>query len=759
MKTNPSNVPASRQRLAITGISCAGCVAAVETALRETPGVVEASVNFADRTAQIAGSAAVDALIRSVQAAGYDAVALRDAASEEAERDAAEHAHYRRLIGNTGVAAALAAPLLIAEMAGWLPALATPSGQGFWIATGLLTLAALIYSGGHFFTGAWRQFRLHHANMDTLIALGTGSAWGYSMLVALFPASVPSLAQHAYFEAAVTIIALINLGSALESRARGKTSAAIRRLIGLQPKTARIVDGDQERDVLIETLQPGVLIRVRPGEKVPVDGELVSGASSVNEAMLTGEPLPVSKQPGDTVTGGSLNQTGSFIFRATRVGADTVLAHIIDRVRQAQNSKPPIGRLADQVAAVFVPSVLIIAVLTALAWFNFGPEPKISYMLVTTLTVLIIACPCALGLATPISIMVGVGKAAEYGILIRDGAALQRAGQLTMLALDKTGTVTVGRPTVAAIIALPGFAEDELFQWAAGLEAGSEHPLAQAILDAACQRGLELPAVDRFEAITGQGATGHLAGQALLVGNRRLLESHGIDTAPLQAGIAQSAAAGQTPVLIAVNGQPAGIIAIADPIRPDAAAALRRLRELGLRLVLLTGDHAATAQAIADQAGIDEVVAEATPLDKAARIAEWQAQGAVVGMVGDGINDAPALAQADAGFAMGGGTDIAIESAGLTLTRHSLHGIVDAIAISRATVANIRQNLFGAFVYNSLGIPLAAGALYPFTGLLLNPMLAGAAMALSSFTVVSNANRLRKFQPPAAARPSPHDDR
>ena len=754
-----SAAPSNRQRLAITGMSCAGCVAAVETALRETSGVVDAGVNFADRTAQVVGSATLDALIHAVQAAGYTAVALRDDAGEEAERDAAERAHDRRLIGNTAVAAALAAPLMIAEMAGWLPALATLAGQGFWIATGLLTLAVVTYSGGHFFIGAWRQFRRHNANMDTLIALGTGSAWGYSMLVALFPASVPSLAQHAYFEAAVTIIALINLGSALESRARGKTSAAIRRLIGLQPKTARIVDGDQERDVLIETLQPGVLIRVRPGEKIPVDGELVSGASSVDEAMLTGEPLPVSKQPGDAVTGGSLNQTGSFVFRATRVGADTVLAHIIDRVRQAQNSKPPIGRLADQVAAVFVPTVLIIAVLTALAWFNLGPEPKISYMLVTTLTVLIIACPCALGLATPISIMVGVGKAAEYGILIRDGAALQRAGQLTMLALDKTGTVTVGRPTVAAIMALPGFTEDELFQWAAGLEAGSEHPLAQAMLNAASQRHLELPAVDRFEAIAGQGVTGHLAGQTLLVGNRRLLESHGINTAPLQAGIVQSAAAGQTPVLIAVNGQPAGIIAIADPIRPDAAAALRRLRESGLRLVLLTGDHAATARAIANQAGIDDVVAEATPLDKAARIAEWQAQGDVVGMVGDGINDAPALAQADAGFAMGGGTDIAIESAGLTLTRHSLHGIADAIAISRATVANIRQNLFGAFVYNSLGIPLAAGALYPLTGLLLNPMLAGAAMALSSFTVVSNANRLRKFQPPTTARPSPHDDR
>ena len=747
--------PVEPHRLAITGMSCAGCVAAVEIALRGVPGVAEAQVNLAERTAQITGRVPVADLIRAVRAAGYDAAELRDEIAKT-ERDAAEQTHYRRLIRNTVVAGALAAPLMIAEMAGWLPALTTPTGRLFWILTGLLTLAAMVYSGGHFFAGAWRQFRHHNANMDTLIALGTGSAWFYSMLVALFPASVPSLARHAYFEAAVTIIALINLGSALESRARGKASAAISRLLGLQPRTARLVEGDQERDVPIETLGIGALIRVRPGEKIPVDGEITEGQSIVDEAMLTGEPLPVSKRAGDPVTGGALNQTGSFVFRATRVGADTVLAHIIASVRQAQSSKPPIARLADQVAAVFVPAVLIVAVLTALAWFNFGPEPRLSYMLVTTLTVLIIACPCALGLATPISIMVGVGKAAEHGILIRDGAALQRAGQLTAIVLDKTGTVTIGRPTVAAVVVAPGFDESEVFRLAAGLEAGSEHPLARTILDAARERGLAIPSTQRFEAIAGQGAVGQVENRALWVGNRRLLEEHGIEAAPLRADAERWAAQGQTLVWVAVDGRVAGVIAVADPLKPDSAAAIARLRDLGLRLVLLTGDHAATARAIATQVGIETVFAEVPPTAKAAVIAELQAGCAVVGMVGDGINDAPALARADVGLAMGTGTDIAIESAGITLVRGSLHGIADAIAISRATLGNIRQNLFGAFLYNTLGIPLAAGVLYPATGILLNPMLAGAAMALSSFTVVSNANRLRGFRPPHP-RPLSHE--
>jgi len=745
--------PSLSHRLAVTGMSCAGCVAAVETALRSAPGVTAADVNFAERTAQVSGDAPLTTLIQAVRDAGYDASELKDAAAE-AERDTAERAHYQRLIHNTIAAGALAVPLMVAEMAGWLPALATPTGQVFWVGVGLLTLAVMIFSGGHFFANAWRQFHHHNANMDTLIALGTGAAWSYSMLVALFPAGVPSLAQHAYFEAAVMIIALINLGSALESRARGKASAAIQRLLGLQPKTARLIEGDQERDAPIETLQPGALIRVRPGEKIPVDGEIVSGQSTVDESMLTGEPFPVAKQAGDPVTGGAFNKTGTFVFRATRVGEDTVLAHIIASVRQAQNSKPPIGRLADRVASVFVPSVLIVAVLTALAWFNFGPEPQMGYMLVTTLTVLIIACPCALGLATPISIMVGVGKAAEYGILIRDGEALQRAGQLTTVVLDKTGTVTTGQPTVTTVVTTAGFSEDALFALTAGLEAGSEHPLAQAILDAAQARGLTIPAVEQFEALAGHGARGSVNSQMVLAGNRRWLDAQGIDAAPLQAEAERLAAAGQTPIFVAVDGRAAGLVAVADPLKPDSIAAIARLRQLGLNVVLLTGDHAVTAQAVAAQAGIEQVRAEVLPTGKADVIAELQAQGEVVGMVGDGINDAPALARANVGLAMGTGTDIAIESAGITLVRGSLHGVADAIALSRAAMRNIRQNLFGAFIYNTLGIPLAAGALYPATGLLLNPMLAGAAMALSSFTVVSNANRLRGFRPPTLPHPS-----
>ncbi len=735
-------------RLAITGMSCAGCVASVENALHRVPGVVAANVNLVERTAQVTGSSSAEALIAVVRAAGYGAIELSDATAET-ERDRAENDRYHRLLRAALVSGALGAPLMVAEMAGWLPSLLTPVGRLFWIVTGLLSLGVLVYAGGHFFVGAWRQLRHHSANMDTLIALGTGSAWLYSMLVALFPDSIPSLARHAYFEAAVIIIALVNLGAALESRARGKASAAIQRLLVLRPKTARLVQGDQERDVPLETLVIGDLIRVRPGEKIPVDGVIDSGHSTVDEAMLTGEALPVSKRPGDAVAGGTLNQTGTFVFRANRVGEDTVLAQIIAAVRQAQNSKPPIGRLADQVAAIFVPAVLIIAVLTALVWFNVGPQPPFGFMLVTTLTVLIIACPCALGLATPISIMVGVGKAAEYGILVRDGEALQRASRLTTIVLDKTGTVTAGHPTVTGITTLAGFDETQLFQLAAAVETGSEHPLAQAILNTAHQRGISIPRSERFTAIAGQGARGTVENHAVLVGNRQLLEANGIVIGSLDAEIKRLAAAGQTPVLIAVDQHAAGVIAIADPLKPDSVAAIHRLRELGLRIVLLTGDHTATASAIAAAAGIDTVFAEIPPTGKAQIIATLETPGELVGMAGDGINDAPALARAAVGFAMGTGTDIAIESAGITLVGGSLHGIADAIAISRATVTNIRQNLFGAFLYNILGIPIAAGALYPVTGLLLNPMLAGAAMALSSFTVVSNANRLRAFQPRA----------
>jgi Cu+-exporting ATPase len=734
-------------RLSIGGMSCAGCVATVEKTLKNVPGVSEAAVNFAEHTASVSGTADAKALIGAVVAAGYEAAELKSRAAED-EKVAAEAAYYRSLRRKTLAAGIVAAPLFVGEMFMLLPALHAPGGRLYGLIAGLVTLFVLVYAGGHFFRGAWKSFRNHNANMDTLIALGTGAAWVYSMAVVAAPQLVPVLAQHAYFEAAAVIIALINLGQLLEIRARGKTSQAIKRLIGLQPRTARVVRDGKELDIPIEEVGLSETVRVRPGEKIPVDGVVLDGHSNVDESMLTGEPLPVSKQPGDAVTGGTLNTSGTFLFRATHIGEETVLARIIEMVRRAQNSKPAIGRLADKISAVFVPSVLILAVLTFLVWFNIGPAPVIGFALVATMTVLVIACPCALGLATPISIIVGVGKAAESGILIRNGEALQQASRLTTVVLDKTGTVTEGHPAVVGVIPAAGWTEEDVLKIAASVEAGSEHPLAQAVVQAAKARHLDLVPASGFDAVTGFGVRAQIEGKSVLLGNPRLMERTGVDIAALASHAHTAALLGQTPIYLVVDGQAAGIVAIADPIKQDSQAAIARLQALGLKVVMLTGDNAATAQAVAGQVGIDEVLAEVLPADKAAKVIELQARGEIVGMVGDGINDAPALAQANVGFAIGTGTDVAIESADVALMRGSLHGVADAIAISTATVRNIRQNLFGAFFYNILGIPIAAGALYPLWGILLNPMIAGAAMAMSSVTVVSNANRLRRFRPP-----------
>ncbi|MCR4331393.1 MAG: heavy metal translocating P-type ATPase [Sulfuricaulis sp.] len=733
------------KRLSISGMSCAGCVATVENALKNVPGVIESAVNFAEHTATVRGSVDAKALIAAVTASGYGAAELRGI-EDESEKEAAEQAHYRALLRKFIAASVIGLPLMLAELLGVMPMLDMPSGRIFWLVVGVATLWVLVYAGGHFFRGAWKSFRAHNANMDTLIALGTGAAWVYSMLVVVFPGIVPSLARHAYFEAAAIIIALINLGQALEMRARGKTSEAIKRLIGLQPKTARVIRDGKELDIPISEVGLDETIRVRPGEKIPVDGVIIEGHSSVDESMLTGEPMPVEKKTGDEVVGATFNKSGSFLFQAKHIGADTALARIIEMVRRAQSSKPAIGRLADKISAVFVPSVLIIAVLTFLAWFNLGPEPRLSFSLVATMTVLIIACPCALGLATPISIMVGVGKAAEYGILIRNGEALQQAGRLTTIVLDKTGTVTEGRPTVTALVPATGWDETKLLTVAASIETGSEHPLAEAIVSAARAKGIKLSAVSGFEAITGHGVSATIEGKRILFGNARLMAKHRIDLGNLPQRAEQLAAQAQTPMFLAVGDTAAGIVAVADPVKPDSKAAIVRLHAIGLKVVMITGDNRATAEAVAREVGVDEVMAEVLPGDKAEKASELQARGEIVGMVGDGINDAPALAQADVGYAIGTGTDVAIESADVTLMRGSLHGVADAIAISRATVRNIKQNLFGAFIYNVLGIPIAAGALYPFTGLLLNPIIAGAAMAMSSVTVVSNANRLRWFQ-------------
>jgi Cu+-exporting ATPase len=731
-------------RLSISGMSCAGCVTTVETALRGVSGVTEASVNLADRSAEVTGSAPPPALVAAVRAAGYEAAELKGI-EDESVKQAAEAAHARRLWRKSIVAAAVGAPLFIGELLGLLPGI--EQGRGFWLAVGVATAAVLAYAGGHFFIGAGKAFKVHNANMDTLIAVGTGAAWLYSMLVVLFPRALPVLAQHAYFEAAAVIIALINLGQALETRARGRTSEAIRRLIGLQPKTARVIRNGEERDIPVSEVGLDETLRVRPGERLPVDGVVIEGRSSVDESMLSGEAMPVEKQAGDQVVGGTINGSGSFLYQAKRIGRDTVLAQIIEMVRRAQAAKPAIGRLVDKVAGVFVPSVLIVAVITFLVWYDFGPAPALSFAIVTTMTVLIIACPCALGLATPISIMVGVGKAAEHGILIRNGEALQRAGRLTTVVLDKTGTVTEGRPAVTRVITAAGGDESALLRDAAAVEASSEHPLASAVMTAARERGIDIPAASDFVASSGHGVRAVVEGRTILFGNRKWLADHRVSVADLVAQAEALAGEGRTPMYLAVDGRAAGLIAVSDPVKGDSRAAIARLHALGLKVVMISGDHLITAEAVARAVGIDEVLAEVLPQDKSARVAAMQAAGEVVAMVGDGINDAPALARADVGYAIGTGTDVAIESADVVLMRGSLHGVADAIAVSRATLRNIKQNLFGAFVYNVLGIPVAAGALYPLFGLLLNPMIAGAAMALSSVTVVSNANRLRWFDP------------
>ena len=739
----PSSAQQQETRLAITGATCASCVRTIEDALRDTPGVTQAEMNFADRTATVAGTASSDTLIRAVEQAGYGASLATD--SDADNQDEQEQAHYRQLLRHMWLGLGLGVPLMAwGLLGGDMTVRPGQPSQWIWLGIGVLTLGVLATAGRHFFVGAWKALRNHNANMDTLIALGTGAAWLYSMAVVLIPGALPEAARHVYFEASAMIIGLINLGQALEVRARGKTSAAVKRLLDLGAKTARVVRDGKETDIPVEQVHTGDLLRVRPGEKIAVDGDVQDGESRIDESMLTGEPMPVAKAVGDRVSAGTLNEGGTLLYRATAVGRDTALSQIIALVRKAQGSKPPIGRLADQVSAVFVPTIMIIAVVAALAWYNLGPDPRLTHMLISATTVLIIACPCALGLATPMSVMVGVGKAAEHGILIRQGEALQTSSKLDTIVLDKTGTITEGKPAVTALLCAQGQQEDALLQLAASLESGSEHPLAKAILTEAENRGLSLLEASQFAALNGKGVTARLSGKRYRLGNRRWLESEGVaitlDSTPLTDN-------GATPLFLADDEQLLGIIGVADRIKEDSPAAIRRLKDAGLTVIMITGDIQASADAIARQAGVDEVMAEVLPEDKAEKVKALQQQGRTVAMVGDGINDAPALAQADVGFAIGTGTDVAIESAAITLMGGSLHGVADAMAISAATVRNIKQNLFGAFIYNSLGVPVAAGVLYPFTGSLLSPVIAGAAMSLSSVTVVTNASRLRLFNP------------
>ncbi len=608
----------------------------------------------------------------------------------------------------------------------------------------------VLWAGWPFFQRAWVSLKTRSLNMFTLIALGTGAAWVYSMVGTLAPGLFPAqLRSHAgavaiYFEAAAVITVLVLLGQVLELRAREKTSGAIKALLALAPKTAvRVAADGSDQTVAIDTLQVGDLLRVRPGEKVPVDGELTEGKGTVDESMVTGEPMPVAKAPGSPVTAGTLNQTGSFVMRAEKVGADTLLSQIVHMVAAAQRSRAPIQRMADQVSAWFVPIVILVALATFVAWLLWGPSPAFSYALVTAVAVLIIACPCALGLATPMSIMVGVGRGAQHGVLIRDAEALERMEKVDTLVVDKTGTLTEGRPKVVHIEPMPGVAADDLLQRLASVERASEHPLAAAVVQAAHERQLALAEVSDFDSPVGKGVLGRVAGVAVLCGAAKFLAEHGVDVAPLQAAAEAQRVRSATVIFVAMDGRLAGFVAVADPIKATTPAALQALRDAGVRIVMLTGDGQTTAQAVGRELGIDEVVAEVFPEDKARIVQRLRSEGRIVAMAGDGVNDAPALAAAEVGIAMGTGTDVAMESAGVTLLKGDLLGIVRARRLSHATMRNIRQNLFLSFAYNVAGIPLAAGVLYPFYGLLLSPVVAAAAMALSSVSVIANALRLR----------------
>lgn len=645
----------------------------------------------------------------------------------------------------------LSIPVLVLEMGGHLFNIGHLVGAqtSNWIQM-VVGTPVVLWAGWPFFTRGWASVKNRSLNMFTLIALGTGAAWVYSMVGTLAPGLFPAeLRGHdgavaIYFEAAAVITVLVLLGQVLELRAREKTSGAIKALLDLAPKTAVRVRADgSDETVQIDTLQVGELLRVRPGEKVPVDGELVEGKGTVDESMVTGEPMPVAKAPGAKVTAGTMNQTGGFVMRAEKVGADTLLSQIVHMVAAAQRSRAPIQRMADQVAGWFVPVVIAVALLTFAAWLLWGPSPAFSYALIASVAVLIIACPCALGLATPMSIMVGVGRGAQHGVLIRDAEALERMEKVDTLVVDKTGTLTEGRPKVVHIEAAPGFQPQDVLQKLASVERASEHPLAMAVVAAAQERRLALSEVTDFDSPVGKGVVGKVAGAQLASGSGKFLAEHGIDVSPLQAAAEQQRVKSATVIFVAFEGKLAGFVAIADPIKETTPAALRALREAGVRIVMLTGDGKTTAHAVGRELGIDEVVAEVFPEDKAAIVQRLRSEGRVVAMAGDGVNDAPALAAAEVGIAMGTGTDVAMESSGVTLLKGDLMGIVRARKLSQKTMRNIRENLFLSFVYNVAGIPLAAGVLYPFFGLLLSPVVAAAAMALSSVSVIANALRLR----------------
>lgn len=745
-------------QLDIQGMHCASCVVTIEEALKHTPGVLEASVNLATGQAHLVylpGLIDRKGIASAVEAAGYQVRAEASPTETSLDRAEADRAReYQMLLRKFWFAALISLPVIIFSYPQLFPGLRDWLAPGnlalrvVWAVLGVLTLPILFWAGNHFYIGMWQAFKHRQANMHTLIAVGISAAWLYSTVAVLVPQIFPTqqLAQ-TFYDVTAVVTALVNLGLALELRARGRTSEAIKKLIGLQAKTARVIRDGVERDIPFEEVLSGETVVVRPGEKIPVDGIVLEGSSSVDESMITGESIPVEKQAGDEVIGATMNQTGSFRFRATKVGKDTALAQIVRLVQDAQGSKAPIQRVVDQLSHYFVPTVIILAIAAATIWFVFGPQPTFIYALIVFVTTLIIACPCALGLATPTSLTVGIGKGAEQGILIRSGDALQTTMRLQTIVLDKTGTITRGKPELTNVVAETGFDEAMLLRVAAAVERSSEHPLAAAIVAGAQARGLVISDVTNFQAIPGYGVKANVAGHQVALGNAKLMEQDQIALGRLVAESQRLADDGKAPMYVAIDGKAAGIVAAADTVKEESLEAIAALKRLGLEVVMLTGDNRRTANAVGQQVGVDRVVAEVLPQDKAHEVQKLQLEGKKVGMVGDGINDAPALSQADVGLAIGTGTDIAIEAADITLISGSLTGVVRAIEISQATMRNVRQNLFGAFIYNALGLPIAMGLLYPFLGVLLSPLIAAAAMAASSVTVVTNANRLRVWQP------------
>jgi Cu+-exporting ATPase len=739
--------------LPIQGMTCASCVNKVEKALNSLKGVVHASVNFATERASveyIPEEVTVRDLKRAVQEAGYQVLEVKEEDIVEKERLVRE-AELSRVKWKFITGAFLLAPILILMYG------ATPLEKWFGLSKKmnffiqfLLATPVQFWAGWQFYVGFWKAARHKTSDMNTLIAVGTSAAYLYSLIVTFGShlIMVKGLMVDVYFDTSAAIIVLILLGRFLEARAKGKTSEAIKKLIGLQPKTARVIRNGNEMDIPVADVFPGDVVVVRPGEKIPVDGTVKEGYSSVDESMVTGESLPVEKKTGDRVIGATINKTGTFKFEATKVGKDTVLAQIIRLVQEAQGSKPPIARMVDVIASYFVPIVILIAIVTFIVWYLFGPHPALTYALLNFVAVLIIACPCALGLATPTSIMVGTGKGAENGILIRGAEALETAHQLTTIVLDKTGTLTKGEPSVTDIIESEKFSKEEILTLAASAEKGSEHPLGEAIVNKAKIENLGLLDPKDFQAIAGYGIEATIDSRKILLGNLKLMEERKVFLNGFLEKAEHLSSEGKTPMFLAVDGEAAGIIAVADTLKENSKEAVEGLHRMGLEVVMLTGDNQRTAKAIARQIGIDRVLAEVLPEMKAEEVRRLQGKGKKVGMVGDGINDAPALAQADVGIAIGTGTDVAMESSDITLIAGDLRGVVTAIALSKATIRNIRQNLFWAFAYNTILIPVAAGILFPFFGILLNPIFAAGAMAFSSVTVVTNALRLRKFKSP-----------